>query len=91
VLEAVTAGASALLGGCPGLSIAVDDFGTSYSSLAYLKQFPVDALKIDKSFIDTVAGSAQDSVLARTIVELGRGMHLHTIPRPARPRAAARP
>jgi diguanylate cyclase (GGDEF)-like protein len=62
-----------------GLSIAVDDFGTGYSSLAYLKQFPVDTLKIDKSFIDTVAGSPQDSVLARTIVELGRGMRLHTI------------
>jgi diguanylate cyclase (GGDEF)-like protein len=62
-----------------GLSIAVDDFGTGYSSLSYLQQFPVDALKIDKSFIDTVAGSAQDSALARTIVELGRGMRLETI------------
>jgi diguanylate cyclase (GGDEF)-like protein len=62
-----------------GLSIAVDDFGTGYSSLSYLQRFPVDALKIDKSFIDTVAGSAQDSALARTIVELGRGMRLETI------------
>jgi sensor c-di-GMP phosphodiesterase-like protein len=62
-----------------GLSIAIDDFGTGYSSLAYLRQFPVDALKIDKSFIDTVAGSAEDSALARTIVELGRGMRLETI------------
>jgi diguanylate cyclase (GGDEF)-like protein len=62
-----------------GLSIAVDDFGTGYSSLSYLKQFPVDALKIDKSFVDTVARSAEDSALARTIVELGRGMRLETI------------
>jgi diguanylate cyclase (GGDEF)-like protein len=62
-----------------GLSIAIDDFGTGYSSLAYLRQFPVDALKIDKSFIDSVAGSAEDSALARTIVELGRGMRLETI------------
>jgi diguanylate cyclase (GGDEF)-like protein len=62
-----------------GLSIAVDDFGTGYSSLSYLKQFPVDALKIDKSFVDTVARSTQDSALARTIVELGRGMRLETI------------
>jgi diguanylate cyclase (GGDEF)-like protein len=62
-----------------GLSIAVDDFGTGYSSLSYLQRFPVDALKIDKSFIATVAGSAQDSALARTIVELGRGMRLETI------------
>ena len=62
-----------------GLSIAVDDFGTGYSSLSYLKQFPVDALKIDKSFVDTVARSTADSALARTIVELGRGMRLETI------------
>jgi diguanylate cyclase (GGDEF)-like protein len=62
-----------------GLSIAVDDFGTGYSSLSYLKQFPVDALKIDKSFVDTVAHSTADSTLARTIVELGRGMRLETI------------
>jgi diguanylate cyclase (GGDEF)-like protein len=62
-----------------GLSIAVDDFGTGYSSLSYLKQFPVDALKIDKSFVDTVARSTADSTLARTIVELGRGMRLETI------------
>jgi diguanylate cyclase (GGDEF)-like protein len=62
-----------------GLSIAVDDFGTGYSSLSYLQQFPVDALKIDKSFVDTVAASPQDSALARTIVELGRGMRLETI------------
>jgi diguanylate cyclase (GGDEF)-like protein len=62
-----------------GASIAVDDFGTGYSSLSYLKQFPVDALKIDKSFVDTVARSTADSALARTIVELGRGMRLETI------------
>jgi diguanylate cyclase (GGDEF)-like protein len=62
-----------------GLSIAVDDFGTGYSSLSYLKQFSVDALKIDKSFVDTVAHSTADSALARTIVELGRGMRLETI------------
>jgi diguanylate cyclase (GGDEF)-like protein len=62
-----------------GLSIAVDDFGTGYSSLSYLQQFPVDALKIDKSFVDSVAATPQDSALARTIVELGRGMRLETI------------
>jgi diguanylate cyclase (GGDEF)-like protein len=62
-----------------GLSIAVDDFGTGYSSLSYLQRFPVDALKIDKSFVDSVAASPQDSALARTIVELGRGMRLETI------------
>jgi diguanylate cyclase (GGDEF)-like protein len=62
-----------------GLSIAVDDFGTGYSSLSYLQQFPVDALKIDKSFVDSVASTPQNGALARTIVELGRGMRLETI------------
>jgi diguanylate cyclase (GGDEF)-like protein len=62
-----------------GLAIAVDDFGTGYSSLSYLQHFPVDALKIDKSFVDSVAATPQDSALARTIVELGRGMRLETI------------
>jgi len=49
------------------------------SCLSYLQHFPVDALKIDKSFVDSVASTPQDSALARTIVELGRGMRLETI------------
>jgi EAL domain-containing protein (putative c-di-GMP-specific phosphodiesterase class I) len=62
-----------------GVSIAVDDFGTGYSSLAYLRRFPVDALKIDRSFITGVAGSKESSALLRTLVGLGKTLHLKTL------------
>jgi diguanylate cyclase (GGDEF)-like protein len=62
-----------------GLSIAIDDFGTGYSSLAYLRQFPVDALKIDQSFIKGAAGSEESSALLHTLVGLGKSLHLRTV------------
>lgn len=63
-----------------GVKIAVDDFGTGYSSLAYLKRFPVDILKIDKSFIDGVASSVvEESALARSIITLAQQMNLQTV------------
>ena len=62
-----------------GVSIAVDDFGTGYSSLAYLRQFPVDALKIDQSFIKGVASSHESSALLHTLVGLGRTLNLRTL------------
>ena len=62
-----------------GVRFAIDDFGTGYSSLSYLRRFPIDILKLDKSFVDDVAVSAEDGALAETIVQLGKNLHLQTI------------
>ncbi len=62
-----------------GVMIAIDDFGTGYSSLAYLRQFPVDVLKIDRSFVSAMDGSADSTALIHTLVELGRILGLVTL------------
>ena len=62
-----------------GARIAVDDFGTGYSALGYLRQFPVDVLKIDKSFVDGIARGGSDAALARTIVALGDALDLRCV------------
>ncbi len=62
-----------------GVVLAIDDFGTGYSSLAYLRQFPVDVLKIDRSFVSEMDGSADAAALIRTLVELGRTLGLVTL------------
>jgi EAL domain-containing protein (putative c-di-GMP-specific phosphodiesterase class I) len=62
-----------------GIRIAVDDFGTGYSSLAYLRQFPVDALKIDRSFISGIAASRDSKALIHTLVQLGKTLGLETL------------
>jgi diguanylate cyclase (GGDEF)-like protein len=62
-----------------GVQIAIDDFGTGYSSLAYLQQFPVDALKIDRTFIGSSSHSPESDALIQTLVQLGRSLGLHTV------------
>jgi diguanylate cyclase (GGDEF)-like protein len=62
-----------------GIMIAIDDFGTGYSSLAYLQQLPVDALKIDRTFIAASARSRDSDPLIQTLVQLGRSLGLRTV------------
>ncbi|MGR6839246.1 putative bifunctional diguanylate cyclase/phosphodiesterase [Aliivibrio wodanis] len=57
-----------------GVQIAIDDFGIDYSSLRYLKQLPVDIIKIDKSFIDDCATNEKDHMIVRTIIQLGHNL-----------------
>ncbi|MFG1603955.1 putative bifunctional diguanylate cyclase/phosphodiesterase [Actinoplanes sp. NPDC049265] len=62
-----------------GVSLAIDDFGTGYSSLAYLRRFPVDTLKIDRSFVERIGAESDDAALARTIVQLGQSLNMSTV------------
>jgi EAL domain-containing protein (putative c-di-GMP-specific phosphodiesterase class I) len=62
-----------------GIRLAVDDFGMGHSSLSYLQQFPIDVLKIDKSFVSGIEGPAEQCVLADAIVRLARSLHLTAV------------
>jgi EAL domain-containing protein (putative c-di-GMP-specific phosphodiesterase class I) len=62
-----------------GVRLSIDDFGTGYSSLAYLQRFPVDELKIDRSFISQIESTAQRDALIRTFVQLGQSLEIETI------------
>jgi diguanylate cyclase (GGDEF)-like protein len=62
-----------------GVSVAIDDFGTGYSSVAYLQQFPVDILKIDRSFVTPITESTESKALLHTLVQLGKQLGLKTL------------
>ncbi len=62
-----------------GVRVAIDDFGTGYSSFAHLKQFPVDALKIDRSFTSQLSENPESETLLRTLVKLGKALSIETI------------
>ena len=62
-----------------GIELAIDDFGTGYSSLSYLRQFNIDRLKIDQSFIRNALTNSDDAAIAKTIIKLGHSLNLKVI------------
>jgi EAL domain-containing protein (putative c-di-GMP-specific phosphodiesterase class I) len=62
-----------------GMSVAVDDFGTGYSSLSYLRRFPLDSLKIDRSFLHKIHVAPDDSIIISAIIAMGRNIGLRVI------------
>jgi diguanylate cyclase (GGDEF)-like protein/PAS domain S-box-containing protein len=62
-----------------GISVALDDFGTGYSSLGYLQQFPLNCLKIDRSFVGGVPGNERSRAITRALVVLGKALHMKVV------------
>jgi len=62
-----------------GVTLAMDDFGVGYSSLSYLKQMPLDQLKIDQGFVKGITADENDAVLVQTIIDLAKNFHLNVI------------
>jgi EAL domain-containing protein (putative c-di-GMP-specific phosphodiesterase class I) len=62
-----------------GIRVAVDDFGTGYSSLSYLQKFPIDAVKIDQSFIRQISTAGDDTTIVKAVIGMARGLKLRVV------------
>jgi EAL domain-containing protein (putative c-di-GMP-specific phosphodiesterase class I) len=62
-----------------GVRLAIDDFGTGYSSVGYVRQFPLDSVKIDKSFVQGLTAGAEDAAIAQAIIKMAHALGLSTV------------
>jgi EAL domain-containing protein (putative c-di-GMP-specific phosphodiesterase class I) len=62
-----------------GVRIALDDFGTGYSSLSYMKRFPIDALKIDQSFVRDMTSDSDDAGIVSAVIDMGRSLNMRVV------------
>jgi diguanylate cyclase (GGDEF)-like protein/PAS domain S-box-containing protein len=62
-----------------GVQVAIDDFGTGYSSLSYLRKFPIDALKIDQSFVRQISATLEDAAIVTAVISMGRSLRLRVV------------
>ncbi len=62
-----------------GIQVAVDDFGTGYSSLSYLRKFPIDALKIDQSFVGQITAAGDDASIVTAVISMAQSLRLRVV------------
>jgi EAL domain-containing protein (putative c-di-GMP-specific phosphodiesterase class I) len=62
-----------------GVQISLDDFGTGYSSLSYMRRFPIDALKVDRSFVRNLTTDADDASVVSAVINMGKSLHMRVV------------